>query len=98
LFQNKQISFCNRGLWFNSEIVFKRLRMSVISGYSWRGCYQYCKKGKLFNNDTKIILESFQKKFGDEFSFSVRFVDNIPLITRGKYKFLIQKLPINFIQ
>jgi phenylacetate-CoA ligase len=56
-------------------------------------------KGKNYSeSDTKTIIKNFQKKLGDEFSFSVCFVDGIPLTTRCKYKFLIQKLPINFAQ
>jgi len=56
-------------------------------------------KGKNYSeNDTKIILKNFQKKLGNEFSFSVHFVDHISLTTRGKYKFLVQKLPIDFTQ
>ena len=50
------------------------------------------------DSDTKFILENFQKKLGDGFSFSVSFVDHIPLTPRGKYKFLIQRIPINFMQ
>ena len=54
-------------------------------------------KGENYSEiDTKNIIENFQKKLGDEFSLSVNFVDKILLTTMGKYKFLIQKLPINF--
>ena len=56
-------------------------------------------KGENYSEiDTKAILENFQKKLGDEFLLSIDFVDQIPLTNRGKFKFLIQKLPINFAQ
>jgi len=56
-------------------------------------------KGENYSEiDTKAILQNFQKKLGDEFLLSIDFVDHIPLTTRGKFKFLIQKLPINFAQ
>jgi len=56
-------------------------------------------KGENYSeSDTKTILENFQKKLGDEFSLTIHFVDQIPLTPRGKYRFLIQKLPINFVQ
>jgi phenylacetate-CoA ligase len=53
-------------------------------------------KGENYSEiDTKTILKNFQKKLGDDFSLSVHFVDQIILSPQGKYKFLIQKLPIN---
>jgi len=56
-------------------------------------------KGENYSEiDTKVILENFQKKLGDEFLLSIDFVDHIPLTNRGKFKFLNQKLPINFDQ
>ena len=52
-------------------------------------------KGENYSeSDTKHILENFQKRLGDEFSVSVRFVDHIPRTKRGKFQYLIQKLPI----
>ena len=52
-------------------------------------------KGENYSeSDTKHILENFQKRLGDEFSVSIRFVDHIPRTKRGKFQYLIQKLPI----
>lgn len=44
--------------------------------------------------DENTIKKSFQKKFGDEFKLIIDYVDNIPLTSRGKHKFLVQKLQI----
>lgn len=52
-------------------------------------------KGENYSeNDTQNILKNFQKRLGDEFTVSVRFVDHIPRTKRGKFRYLIQKLPI----
>ena len=37
-------------------------------------------------------------KFHDDFNLSIHYVDQIPRKERGKYKFLIQKLPVEFVQ
>ena len=47
-------------------------------------------------NDTIKIRDSFQKRLGIEFTIKVGFVDYITRTTMGKYRFLIQKLPIKF--
>jgi phenylacetate-CoA ligase len=47
-------------------------------------------------DDTGRIQESFHKRFGEEFSLTFTYVDSIPRTSRGKYQFLIQKLPIQF--
>jgi phenylacetate-CoA ligase len=44
--------------------------------------------------DTISIHEELQKKLGDDVQVSVRFVDHIPRTERGKYRFLIQRLPL----
>ena len=46
--------------------------------------------------DTKYIQRELFKKLGDDMNLEIRFVDHIPRTQRGKYKFLIQKLPIEF--
>lgn len=46
--------------------------------------------------DTSNIQKNFQKRFGDDFKISVKFLDHIPCTRTGKYRFLIQKLPIEF--
>ena len=54
------------------------------------------KKEGFSDDDVRHIREKFQKRLGDEFSLSLVYMDSIPLTSRGKYQFLIQKLPIHF--
>jgi phenylacetate-CoA ligase len=54
------------------------------------------KKEGFSDSDMRIIQENFHKRFGDEFVITFNFVDSIPRTIRGKYQFLIQKLPVNF--
>ena len=55
------------------------------------------KSGDYSDSDSKTILKKFQKTLGDDFHFSIKFADHIPRTKRGKYQFLIQKLPIDFL-
>lgn len=48
------------------------------------------------DDDVRLIRENFQKRLGDEFSLSLIYMDSIPRTIRGKYQFLIQKLPVHF--
>jgi phenylacetate-CoA ligase len=48
------------------------------------------------DRDAQRIKDGFEKRFGDEFSLSIRYVESIPRTTRGKFRFLIQKLPVKF--
>jgi phenylacetate-CoA ligase len=54
------------------------------------------KKEGFSNNDVRHIRENFQTRLGDEFSLSLMYVDTISRTSRGKYQFLIQKIPIHF--
>jgi len=54
------------------------------------------KKEGFSDDDVRHIRENFQKRLGDEFSLSFVYMDSIPRTSRGKYQFLVQKLPINF--
>jgi phenylacetate-CoA ligase len=68
--------------------------------------YQLCqeRKGELILNiirkegfsstDERTIRENISTRLGDEFSLSVVYVETIPRTSRGKYQFLVQKLPI----
>ncbi len=49
-------------------------------------------------NDTDNILYNFKKRAGNDFDFKVKFVDSIPRTSRGKFRFLIQKLPVDLIK
>jgi phenylacetate-CoA ligase len=46
--------------------------------------------------DSQILKNNFQKRFRNEFNLTIREVDHIDLTERGKFQFLIQKLPIDF--
>ena len=46
--------------------------------------------------DTEYIHRELYKKLGDDVDLIIRFVDLIPHTQSGKYRFLIQKLPIVF--
>lgn len=47
--------------------------------------------------DSQAIRKNFQKRFGDGFNITICHVDHILLTKRGKYQFLIQKIPIEFL-
>jgi phenylacetate-CoA ligase len=47
-------------------------------------------------DDERRIREGFSQRFGEEFILSITPVETIPRTSRGKYPFLIQKLPVNF--
>ena len=46
--------------------------------------------------DSKIIKKRFQARFGDECTVKIQFVDSISYTKSGKYRFLVQKLPLKF--
>lgn len=46
--------------------------------------------------DTNYIKKELHKKLGKDVDLDVKFVDNIPRTKSGKYRFLIQKIPIVF--
>jgi phenylacetate-CoA ligase len=54
------------------------------------------KKEGFSDDDARSIKELFQKRLGDDFSLSLKYLDSIPRTSRGKYKFLDQKLPIHY--
>jgi phenylacetate-CoA ligase len=54
------------------------------------------KREHFSEDDSTKILKNFQKRFDDEFTVRFHYVDSIPRTSRGKYQFLIQRLPIHF--
>ena len=54
------------------------------------------KKPSYTDKDTEYILSELYKKMGAGVDLEIVFVDEIPKTKRGKYRFLIQKLPIEF--
>jgi phenylacetate-CoA ligase len=56
-------------------------------------------KSKNYSNyDTHRIEKEFNKIFENEFKLEIQFVNQISRTKRGKYRFLIQKLPIKLEQ
>jgi phenylacetate-CoA ligase len=56
------------------------------------------RKEKYTDNDTKKIKKELDIKYGDNLDFRIDFVDDITRSESGKYKYLVQKLPVNFGQ
>ena len=48
--------------------------------------------------DHHTIQKNFQNLFGDRMDLTIQCVDHIPLTPSGKYRFFIQKIPIEYIQ
>lgn len=48
------------------------------------------------NRDIQHIQKAFHNRFGNDLELIVHFVDRIPRTKSGKYRFLIQKLPIEW--
>lgn len=53
------------------------------------------KKDTYTDKDTHNILQALHQKMGDGVQVQIEFVDEIPRTLSGKYRFLIQKLPLN---
>ncbi|NLZ29186.1 MAG: phenylacetate--CoA ligase family protein, partial [Methanomicrobiales archaeon] len=53
------------------------------------------KKPGYNDRDTRYILEELDKKFGGDVDVTIHFVTEIPRTRRGKYQFLVQKLPLD---
>lgn len=49
-----------------------------------------------FQEDEQRIKQGFFERFGNEFTIALTYVDSIPRTSRGKYPFLVQKLPLHF--
>lgn len=56
--------------------------------------FNIVKKPAYTDHDTEYIRKELGKKLGGDIDLIIRFVDNIPRTERGKYRFLIQKLPV----
>lgn len=52
------------------------------------------KKEGFSDEDVRSIKENVQNRLKDEFSLSLVYLDSIPRTSRGKYQFLVQKLPV----
>lgn len=58
--------------------------------------FNIVKKDTYTERDTKYIRSELYKKLGEDVNLIIRFVDDISRTPSGKYRFLIQKLPIEF--
>ena len=58
--------------------------------------FKIVKKDTYTEEDTSHILRSLYDRMGDSVKVYIEFVDKIPRTDRGKYRFLIQKLSVNF--
>lgn len=52
------------------------------------------KKNTYTATDTQKILRELKRKFKNQIKLEIQFLTEIPRTDRGKYKFLVQKLPI----
>jgi phenylacetate-CoA ligase len=46
------------------------------------------------DEDTRQLIHELRWQLGDEVNVHIRFVDEIPRTRGGKFRYLIQKLPI----
>ena len=46
--------------------------------------------------DAGYICRELSKKLGEDIDITIEYVENIPRTRSGKYRFLIQKIPISF--
>lgn len=58
--------------------------------------FNIIKKDTYTSRDTRYIENELQKKLGADVDLHTCFVDHIPRTQSGKYRWLIQKLPIEF--
>ncbi len=57
--------------------------------------FKIVRKDSYTDGDTDYIRAELLKKLGDDMKLEIRFVEEIPRTARGKYNFLIQKLPVS---
>lgn len=48
------------------------------------------------DSDTDLLIKSMKERTGDEMNIHVEFVDDIPRNNRGKYRWVVSKLPLTF--
>jgi len=58
--------------------------------------FNIVKKDTYTEKDSERIKKTLYERLGENIVLHIRFVDHIPRASSGKYKFLIQKLPIEF--
>lgn len=58
--------------------------------------FNIVKKETYSEQDTKNIQKNLEQKLGSQMRLYIKFVNNIPRTKSGKFRFLIQKLPVKF--
>ena len=48
--------------------------------------------------DTRLLLAAFRERVGAEMELRVEFVDSLPLGPRGKFRWVVSKVPLVFGQ
>ena len=54
------------------------------------------RKPAFSKQDAEYLYQEVSRSCGDDVRIAIRYVDNIPLTARGKYRYFVQDLPINF--
>ena len=54
------------------------------------------KKPAFGDGDAEYLYHEVSRSCGDDVTVTIRYVDNIPLTTRGKYRYFVQNLPVHF--
>jgi phenylacetate-CoA ligase len=55
------------------------------------------KKPGYTGDDSRHILNVLRKRYGDDLEYHLEFASDIPRTDRGKFRFLIQKLPVEYL-
>ena len=55
------------------------------------------KKPTFDDSDVEYLYQEVSRSCGDDVVVILRYVDNIPLTARGKYRYFIQSLPVHFV-
>jgi len=58
--------------------------------------FNVVRKNSFTDSDTRYIRSELERKLGPDMQLSIHFVDEIAPTPRGKHRFLIQKLPVEF--
>ena len=54
------------------------------------------RKPAFSKQDAEYLYREVSRSCGDDVRITIRYVDNIPLTARGKYRYFVQDLPIDF--
>ncbi|MEN6514342.1 MAG: phenylacetate--CoA ligase family protein, partial [Methanoculleus sp.] len=54
------------------------------------------RKPAFSDRDAEYLRREVGRSCGDDVTITIRYVDNIPLTARGKYRYFVQNMPIRF--